>query len=353
MTTLIVSVAVMSCVKSYLPAKELDQTLMQQRDPISISLARPWSGADCEYSGAAVYGDSIVLMPQYPERFGNRIPMFARKDLLGPNLDHAEQTPRVVRFNDDGLARTIEGFEGFEALAFLGNDVFLTIESHRSAAMMGYLVRGRIIFSNSSLSIKLDATTLTELPPRANLGNTGDEAIVTIPGGRLMTFFEANGANVVRNPFAFMFDVSGDKIKKLANIPIPNIEYRITDCSPMDHHGHFWCINCMYPGDYAKLNPARDFFAERWGNDRSQTKSLKAANKVVERLIELEFDGATVKPAENSPIYFKLRSDGLLRNWEGLAFVPGQEFFLATDKYPGTIFAFVRMQSQLNFHNKQ
>ncbi len=332
----------LSCVRNYVPSTGTENPLVRERDPLIINLATPWGDAEREYSGAAVYEDSVVLVPQYPQRIGNRIPMFPIKHLLVANLDDTEQTPRAIRFNDDGLAGAIEGFEGFEALAFLGNDVFVTIESHQSAGMMGYLVRGKMVFSDSSPLIKLDATSLIELPPRTNLANTGDEAIVILPTGRLLTFFEANGANVVRNPSAYMFDISGDKIKRLANVPIPNIEYRITDCSPADINGEFWCINCMYPGDEAKLNPARDALGGRWGIDRSQSDAWKAGNKVVERLVNLRFDGATVHTTENSPIYLKIRNDGLLRNWECLALVPGQGFFLATDKYPTTLFAFVR-----------
>lgn len=268
--------------------------------------------------------------------------MFPVKPLLVSNLDESVQTPRAVPFDDDGLASAIEGFEGFEALAFLGNDVFVTIESHQSTGMMGYLVRGRMILSESSHSIKLDAASLVELPPRASLANMSDEAIVILPTGKLLTFFEANGANVVRAPSAYMFDISGNKITRLANVAIPNIEYRITDCSPADINGRFWCINNMYPGDDTKLKPARDAFADRWGIHGSQSSAWTAGNRVVERLVQLRFDGATVHNTENSPIYLTIRNDGISRNWESLAFLPGQGFFIATDKYPTTLFAFVR-----------
>ncbi|MCI0605319.1 hypothetical protein L0156_20235 [bacterium] len=333
----------LSCVRNSVPDLAIKNPRVRQRIPILINLAEPWDDAEREYSGAAVYDDSVLLMPQYPHRVGNRIPMFPIKPFLVSSPDEVEQTPRAVPFDDDGLANSIEGFEGFEAFAFLGNNVFVTIESNQSGRMMGYLVRGRMILSELSPSIKLDATTLIELPPRANLADMADESIVILPTGRLLTFFEANGANVVRNPSAYLFDITGDTIKRLPDVPIPSIEYRLTDCSPADRSGHFWCINWMYPGDEAKLNPARDAFAERWGIDSSQSDAWRAGNKLVERLVELQFDGATVQATENSPIYLKLRSDGLPRNWESLAFVPEQGFFLATDNYPKTLFAFVRL----------
>jgi hypothetical protein len=330
-----------SCMTIDAPPRGVEKSFAPQRDPIIISLSAPWGDAKREYSGAAIYDGSVVLMPQYPGRTDNSIPMFSLKRLLAPNANEGVQVPRVVPFNDDGLANTIKGFEGFEALAFRGNDVFVTIESHQSTGMMGYLVRGKMIFSDSAPSIKLDATSLIELPPRANLANATDEAIVILPDGRLLTLFEANGANVARNPFAYMFDISGDQIRRLANVSIPNVEYRITDCSSADINGEFWCINCMYPGDEAELKPARDSFGERWGVDRSQLDAWKAGNKLVERLVKFRFDGVQIRAAENSPIYLNIHKDAPMRNWESLAFVAGQGFFIATDEYPTTLFAFV------------
>ncbi len=332
---------VLSCVRSPTPPTETENRRLPQRDPIPIQLTGDWSDSEREYSSAAVYKDQIVLVPQYPDRIGNRIAMFPIKHLLVSNMQDKKYTPRAIHLDDDGLSRSIEGFEGFEAITFRGKDVFVTIESHHSTGMMGYLVRGRMISSNSIPSIKLDAASRIELPPRAALSNMTDEAIVMLPNGHLLTFYEANGVNVARNPVAYRFDIRGNGIKRLANVPIPNIEYRITDCSPADRNGRFWCINYMFPGDETKLKPGQDAFAQRWGVDPSQSDAWKANNKVVERLVELRFDGAVVRPCENPPIYLKLPDDGLPRNWEGLAFVRGRGFFIVTDKFPKTIFAFV------------
>jgi hypothetical protein len=258
--------------------------------------------------------------------------------LLIPDSPNIIYTPEPVPFDDDGLASTVDGFEGFEAIAFWKDNVFATIESSRSGKMMGYLVRGKVIPSGSSFSIQLDATTRIALPPRADLINISDEAIVILPNEKLLTFYEANGANVVPNPFAYLFDISGKELNRLGTVPVPNIEYRISDCTPADSKGNFWCINYMYPGDHRKLNPARDVFAERRATDPSQSH---AASRIVERLIELRFDGKEIVITESAPIELKLDPAGVARNWESIAYVRDRGFFLATDKYHKTLFAFI------------
>jgi hypothetical protein len=332
----------LSCsARTHVPADGALKQLPFQRDPRIIKVEEPWDASQRQYSGAAIYHDSVVLLPQYPAVSGNQIPMFPLANLLAPDADKNVQKPQLINFDDDGLSERISGFEGFEAIAFLENDVFVTIESHRPGGMMGYLVRGSVSGSGTSLSIHLDSTSLTELPPLAHLSNMSDEAIVALAPDRLLTFYEANGVNVSRHPHAYLFDVANNGIKKLGDISISPIEYRITDCSPADPDGIFWCINWMYPGDEAKLKPARDRIAEHWKIDTSVYGGGKGKSELMERLIQLKFDGSKIHPADHPPIYLKLRSDGLPRNWESIAFIPGLGFFLATDHYPETIFAFV------------
>jgi len=270
----------------------------------------------------------VVLLPQYPAKAGNRLPAFPMERLLS---DPAT-VPSFIDFDDDGLSEEVSGFEGFEAIAFRNEDVFVTIESHTPTGMMGYLVRGRISMTESGgTAIKLDAKTRAELPARADLGNMTDESIVILPGDRLLTMYEANGANVVPKPTAYLFDISGNGITKAGEAPMEHIEYRVTDCTPADASGKFWCINYMFPGDEAKLRPA----ADNLDADRNAKKIW------VERLLQLQFDGTRVSPAGKHPMYLKLDRDGRPRNWEGIAMFPGHGFFLVTDKFPETIFAFV------------
>ena len=315
---------------------------VQNRTPLYIELSGDWNESEREYSGAARYDDSVVLTPQYPGRIGNRVIQLPAKDLFAALKDGKEYEPRPILFDDDGLSSIIEGFEGFEAIAFDGSEVFMTIESHRETGMIGYLVRGKTITKGPDLtSIRLIASSRIELPPRAKLSNMTDEAIVILPNRKLLTLYEANGAGAVVNPRAYQFDTSGEMLKRLPDVPVPNIEYRITDCSSADESGRFWCINYMWPGDQAKLKPGPDSILERWGMDPSHSLAWTKGNRVVERLVLLQFNGNSIQLTDTPPIYLKLREDGEARNWEGLSFLPGKGFFIATDKFPKTLLAYI------------
>ena len=47
----------------------------------------------------------------------------------------------------------IDGFEGFEAIAFDGQDVYLTLEADTKDGMRGYLVQGEIMLDLSEIVI--------------------------------------------------------------------------------------------------------------------------------------------------------------------------------------------------------
>jgi hypothetical protein len=62
---------------------------------------------------------------------------------------------------------------------------------------------------------------------------------------------------------------------------------------------------------------------------------------MVERLVELQFDASTgVSLTGLPPIQLQLEPMET-RNWEGLVLLDDRGFLIATDKYPGTLLAFV------------
>jgi len=105
---------------------------------------------DAEVSGLAWYRDYLVILPQYPERFSysddgalfaihkDKILQFLDGGFTGPIV------PRKIAFVAPGLKEAVKGFEGFEAIAFRGDRVFMTIESRPGRKMMSYLVTGSI-----------------------------------------------------------------------------------------------------------------------------------------------------------------------------------------------------------------
>lgn len=305
-----------------------------------IPLSGPLVQRSAEVSGLAWYGDYLILLPQYPDfsvQEGNgAVYALPRVDLLAW-LDGATAGPLQpvpVPFVAPGLADQVDGYEGYEAIAFLGGQAFLTIEADTAGGMRAYLVTGQIAPDLSALT--LDTASLTEIPPQSAIENKSDEALF-VAGDRLVTIYEVNGASVNPSPLAHLFDTS---LAPAGTIPFPQIEYRITDATALDSEGRFWAINYFFPGD-TELRPERDPLAERYGWGPTHTPE-----GAVERLVEFQYAGSGIDLVDRPPIQLELPGDvlgGLGRNWEGLVRLDGRGFLLMTDMFPDTILAFVSL----------
>ena len=300
-----------------------------------IPLSGPAAGRRAEISGMAWYGDTLILLPQFPNRFGTdqKGAVFALNKFIV--LDYVENyltfpiEPQEIPFDDGGISQNIKNFEGFEAIAFDGEKVYLTIESSPKQ-MKGYVISG-IIDPNGS-GITLDPTSLTEIPMQQDLDNLSDEAIFLF-GDRIFTLYEANGAKVNLAPVAHLFNQS---LQLMSVLPFPNVEYRITDAAPPDQDGYFWAINDYFPLDQWKLKPGLDTLAERYGLGETHLENL-----TVERLVLFQVNGSEIRLADVPPVQLRLEGDVAPRNWEALALLDGQGFLIATDKFPRTILGFV------------
>lgn len=289
-----------------------------------------------EYSGLAWFQDWLVLLPQYPEKnlIQGQASLFAiPKQSITDALNHpsGEALPwQAIAFEDDGLSESIRGFEGFESIAFNGDEVFMTIESRSGSPMMGYLVRGTV--SGAIEQITLDADTLVPLVPQTSFSNASDEAI-TLFNGMVYTFFEDNGFEQNPQPIAHQFSIE-DPLQA-ATIPFPNINYRITDATSTDSEGYFWVMNYFYPGD-THLQASSDALAEAYGQGATHQDS-----DVVERIIKLQIDNAAIRLVDEPPVQLQLFPENEARNWEGLVVLDDLGFLVVTDSFPESILAFV------------
>ncbi len=317
-----------------LPAESSGEVAIRQ-----IPLAEPLSRPDAEISGMAWHAGELILLPQYPERFGDGQTgaAFALPQAdIQAFLDGVSQDPLVARrvdFIAPGIGERLPGFEGFEAIAIAGDRVFLTIET-RPAGMLGYLVSGLIAADNSTIA--LDLSKITPIPPQTNLPNATNETLLVF-GNRLVSLYEANGALLNPNPVAHLFD---QELAIQDELRMPNVEYRITDATPADDYGRFWAINIFYPGDKSYKNAA-DPLVEAYGEGATHQNSQS-----VERLVQLQFSEDGIVLAETPPIQMVLSNDGETRNWEAIAPFEGRGFLIATDSYPTTILAFLEVQEQ-------
>ncbi|MCK4339495.1 MAG: hypothetical protein KAW87_05870 [Candidatus Cloacimonetes bacterium] len=321
-----------NCAIKYPKTSEFPEEIKIER----ITLAGPISSRDSEISGLAWYNDYLILLPQYPGRFESDYDgkLFAiHKDTILSFLNgKADSTikPIEIDFVAPRLSNQIKGYEGFEAIAFSDNKVFMTIESSPNN-MLGYLISGEI--ERDLSSITLNAEKMTEITPQTSINNAADETMF-VTSEKILTIYEGNGKNVNPSPVAHVFD---HDLNLLETIPFTNIEYRITDATNLDENKCFWVINYLYPGDQDEYNPAIDFIALKYGDGATHYKY-----KTVERLLQFKYSESGIILVQEAPIQLKLINDDNARNWEGIVRLDDIGFLIATDKFPETILGFVR-----------
>lgn len=300
-----------------------------------IALAGPAASAQAEISGMAWFQDNLILLPQFPKRISTAgdgaLLAIPRQRLLDyiQGKDTQPILPVEIPILTGGIEKEMLIFEGFEAIAFQDNRVYLAIEGRSGVNMMGYLVRGEV--SADLSEIRLEAKSLTANPPQARQQNRTDEAIL-VAGGKLLTFFESNGAQANPGSYASVFDLN---LQAQGKLDIPPVEYRLTDATPLDQHGNFWMINYFFPGD-VDLIADHDPLAEEFGEGASHSQS-----EAVERLLEFHYSEQGIALTDTPPLLLQLDLKLGARNWEGIARLDEFGFLLVTDKHPGTILGFV------------
>jgi len=298
-----------------------------------LPLAGPAAQSKAEFSGMAWYGDTLILLPQYPSRFGNVVFGLPKAAILsylaGTSGDPLE--PLQIPLITGGLEDQVDDFEGFEAIAFAGDQVYLAIEASPGRQMLGHLVAGRIAPDLSAIT--LDPATLVENPPQAQIDNFTDESLLVFDGA-LYTFFENYGLdfNPHRVAHCFGFDLQPCPTPTL---PFPAVEYRLTDVTPPNAQGRFWAINYFFTGD-TKIAPQADPLAEQYGQGPTH-----AIYDTVERLVEFQIGPSGITFTGTAPIQLQLLEGDESRNWEGIALLDDQGFLVVTDKFPETLLAFI------------
>ena len=320
---------------------------IQEIPIIDIPLAGPLSTAKAEISGMAWYGEHVFLLPQYPNRFrddeGNDqlfyIPKAAILSFLGAeSTDSATAilpSPVPLHYSGKSPAEQIAGFQGYEALAFVENRVFLLVEARYEDGMTGYVVQGEIEPDLSQITIT--GPISPRIPPQSEIGNMSYESLLVLPENQLLILYEANGAQVNSTPFGQVFDGS---LQPVHTMTLATVEYRMTDATTLDATGRFWAINTFWTGDKA-LSTTSDPIAGQFGRGKTHAES-----RAVERLIELEITGTEIALSGTPPIQLQLDLETGTRNWEGLVRFHDQNgeyegFLLVTDQHPSTMLGFV------------
>ena len=292
-----------------------------------LPLAGPAANPDAEISAMCWCGDTLVLMPQHPERFGVADQPLGAFVLTRTEIESALDrpttevlTPRRVELRAPGLRESIPGWDGIEAVASRGNLVFMAVEARQNGRMVGVLLRGHAVHDgDGGLHLEMDTERNVPIAVPTDIANMSQEALV-VCDDQVAVIFEANGINVHPGPHVALF---GLDLAPRGTAPLEPVEYRVTDACRSDQAGRFWVINYFFPGERRALRP------------------VAPPAGPVEHLVELQFHGDRVTRTDRAPLDLRVPSDGEARNWEALVRLPGRGFLVMTDRYPTTLLAHV------------
>ena len=296
----------------------------QAVDPIYITLNGNITNPDQEISGLAWHNDNLILLPQYPSKKIYSIPKQKIVDFLDSSLTTI--FPNEINWKLSNLEKEIKGFEGYESIVFNDDTFYVTIEAERHKVNSGFIAYG--IIDDNKNEIIINYKSLKKIETPVTLRNMTYETIL-LYNDSVITIYEVNSINVNQSPVYHQFD---KKLNFHMIKPFPFIEYRITDATEIDSEGKFWVTNYFWPGDYNLIKP-----------DLSYAIITKKDIKPVERLLEFQFVDEGIKRTETEPINIKLSEFGDSRNWEGIVRLDDRGFLIVTDKFPGTILAFIPM----------
>lgn len=301
-----------------------------------IPLEGALSSPKAEVSGMTWYGDLLLILPQYPEKYlspsGSPSLFALTRSEINDFLDGSSSDPletRLIPIGGTQGTSQIPGYEGFEAIATDGESVYLSIEANDRGAMHGYLIRGLIAVDGSA--IDLDPGSLTEIPTPVQIFNAAYETLIA-SGDQILVLFEANGQDLNPGPSVLQYD---SHYSSFAELDFDNIEYRITDSTALDVDDKLWVLNVFMPIEFWYYTNS-DPISEKYGI--GNTHSI---NNHVERLLELKYNKGHITLSGEPPLYLELIDDTNSRNWEAIVRLDERGFLAMTDTYPGTILGFI------------
>lgn len=269
-----------------------------------------------EISGMTIHRNNVILLPENLNGYYFYIPF---SEILGRLSDYE----RKLLYNDKPilpvqktlttrkLKERYPGLDGFEAIAFNGDDVYIMIEVRIDGKMAGLLIWGSII--PPTMEIDIPEENLMLIKPPVQIDNFSFESL-TIIGNQLIMIYETNGHRTIEKPFQYVVNLDDMSINKT---PFPHTDFRLTDATSVIDN-KFWMINYYWTGDKETLGVPNDVG--------------------IERLVEFKLgaDGIT----RSSTPYITLDNLDDPHNWEGLVrFSNG--FLICTDKWPRMVLGYI------------
>lgn len=307
-----------------------------------IPLAAPLDQPAAEISGLTWCKDTLIVMPQYPDRLNeNGISHLYGIEKMGVYgfLNGTKTDPlsaQKIVLEEADLRTKIPFFDGYEALACQDNQLWLSIEAGSpKTAYQGYVVKAEFIQNASQAIIRIDTKQIWSIPSNSGLHNMGEEALL-LAGNQVLTLHEINDPRLMSSAQASSININNGL---QSSTPFPHLPYRITDSTELDEQNRFWVMNYKYSGDKFSRS-ATDLLVEQYGEGASHKQYYN-----VERLVEFEITKSGIKRVERAPLQLQM-IDVEGRNWEGLVRLDNRGFLIATDKHPATLLGFVPYPTQ-------
>lgn len=308
----------------------LSVTIGKEVKPIQLNLSGPAGHKTLEMSGLTWAGETLLLMPQYPN---NTKPLVygIDKPILKDRIKnpHIPIEPKEYSIQLKNLLDLVPGFQGFEAVCYVRGELFFLIEAEVDRVMSSYLTVGTL--DDVHKRIIIDTSHLEKIETPVNIHNMAFESLLYTRKS-LWALFEANGKDANPSPKVYTFTLG---LYPKNQVSFPNVEYRITDFTTVDKYGRFWAINYFWPGHRKHINPENDIYAHEFGKGKTHQKYDH-----VERLLEFQISDNVVVPTGARPIEIVLEENNP-RNWEGLVKLDELGFLIISDEHPKTIFAFI------------
>jgi len=261
-----------------------------------------------EISGMATYRDNVILLPENLNGYYFYIPFLEITNTLntGDTILPVQKTLTTRK-----LKERYPGLDGFEAIAFNGDDVYIMIEVRIDDKMAGLLIWGTI--TSLTMEIDIPEENIMLIKPPAQIDNFSFESL-TIVDNQLIMIYEANGSKTIARPFQYVVNLGDMDINKT---PFPNIDFRLTDATSVIDN-RFWMINYYWTGDKETLGVPNDVG--------------------IERLVEFKLGYNGIE--QSSSDYITLDNLEDQHNWEGLIRF-GNGFLICTDKWPRMVLGYI------------
>jgi hypothetical protein len=264
-----------------------------QPEAQEIRFKKPFDDPYDEISGMAWHGDNLIILPQWKE-YQNKetkkmkkknemkyVYSVKRKDIesfLKITLDSEKKKPveyACVPLDDSAIVSKYKthgiDYDGFEAIVFNGDNVFLLVElkGDKEGGKGSVLIQGIWDKSSGRDVIKILSDPFVRIPPQAiKRRNLQYETLVSLDD-EILILHEANGESFNRarredvgsNPYAYAFKRRSGNLSD-SSILITPTDYRLTDATSIDNTDEFWITNFNYNGELAPPNDDKGVVAQ-------------------------------------------------------------------------------------------